>query len=46
MDGLFHVKPYEQRDDLGGFSIIFGSTMDSQMVVSLMVIFIPSNSNP
>ncbi len=26
MDGLFHGKPYEQMDDLGGFSIIFGNT--------------------
>ena len=26
MDGLFHGKPYEQMDDLGGFPIIFGST--------------------
>ena len=26
MDGLFHGKPYEQMDDLGGFTIIFGST--------------------
>ena len=25
MDGLFHGKPYEQMDDLGG-SIIFGNT--------------------
>ena len=24
MDGLFHGKPYEQMDDLGGFPIIFG----------------------
>ena len=23
MDGLFHGKPYEQMDDLGGFTIIF-----------------------
>ena len=26
MDGLFHGKPYEQMDDLGGFPIIFGLT--------------------
>ena len=26
MDGLFHVKPYEQMDDLGGFPPMFGST--------------------
>ena len=26
MDGLFHGKPNEQMDDLGGFPIIFGST--------------------
>ncbi len=26
MDGLFHGKPYEQMDDLGGFPIIFGNT--------------------
>ena len=26
MDGLFHGKPYEQMDDLGGFPLIFGST--------------------
>ena len=23
MDGLFHGKPYEQMDDLGGFSPYF-----------------------
>ena len=27
MDGLFHGKPYEQMDDLGGFPIIFGTTL-------------------
>ena len=26
MDGLFHGKPYEQMDDLGGFPPIFGNT--------------------
>ena len=26
MDGLFHGKPYEQMDDLGGNTPIFGST--------------------
>ena len=26
MDGLFHGKPYEQMDDLGGVPPIFGST--------------------
>ena len=26
MDGEFHGKPYEQMDDLGGFTTIFGST--------------------
>ena len=26
MDGLFHGKPYEQMDDLGGVPIIFGLT--------------------
>ena len=26
MDGVFHGKPYEQMDDLGGFPIIFGLT--------------------
>ena len=26
MDGLFHGKPFEQMDDLGGFPIIFGLT--------------------
>ncbi len=25
MDGLFHGKPYEQKDDLGG-TMIFGNT--------------------
>ena len=26
MDGLFHGKPDEQMDDLGGFTTIFGNT--------------------
>ena len=26
MDGLFHGKPYEQMDYLGGFPPIFGNT--------------------
>ena len=26
MDGLFHGKPYEQMDDLGGPIAIFGNT--------------------
>ena len=26
MDGLFHGKPYEQMDDLGGNTTIFGNT--------------------
>ncbi len=26
MDGLFHGKPYEQMDDVGGNTPIFGNT--------------------
>ncbi len=26
MDGLFHGKPENKMDDLGGFPIIFGNT--------------------
>ncbi len=48
MDGENNGKPYEQMDDLGGFPIIFGSTpiWTPKYMVSLMVIFIPSNPNP
>ena len=31
MDGVFHGKPYEQIDDLGGFPIIFGETPISRV---------------
>ena len=30
MDGLFHGKPYEQMDDLGGVPSIFGRPPISQ----------------
>ena len=32
MDGLFHGKPYEQMDDLGGKTPIFGNTQMSLAV--------------
>ena len=35
MDGLFHGKPYEQMDDLGGFPPIFGNTQMATFGISL-----------
>ena len=37
MDGENNGKPYEQMDDLGGFPIIFGNTLEeSDISISLL----------